>query len=436
LIYKLAKTLPGSVLMAWIFSASFLIYLDSWLSAFLGIWLTLAFAQLVTLAAALARQIVAEYAYTVARKLIGIALAVLAAAGLAQALWQAPVRSIADLARHFRETRTGIVLLAPFEVFSHAILARNWFPELVGWAGGAVAIDLILLALVLKLDADYIEAAAAISQKVYDRALRARRGGGLAPPSSKTAARIRLRPFPWLGGGGPLAWRQILLVTRLSRYVLLLFLVLGAVLLTLAFALGSEGPAAEAVPVMGIALLAYMTLMVTMQLPWAFRGDLDHIDFLKTLPVAPLALATGELAGGVLLLALIQLIILAGLMAAGANPAIVLVAAAFAVPIDVLMLAMNNVLFLIYPVRWGQGGSVDFQLMGRAMLFVLLDFLMLIPALGIPAAIGGIVCAVTGFYFPAFAVTSWVALAAELPVWLLLLAWTFQRFDPSTDTPA
>jgi len=436
LIYKLAKLFLGSVFMALVFSVSFLIYLQSWLSAFLGILLTLAFAQLVALAAALAGQIAAEYAYTLTRKLIGIAVGVLAALGLAQMLWQAPVQSVAELAHHFRATWTGMVLLAPFEVFSHAILAGNWFPDLVGWAAGAAAIDLALLALILRLDADYLEAAAAISQKVYERIQRARQGGGFALPSSKNAARLHLPRFPWMGGAGPLAWRQMLLAMRTSRYIILFSLVIGAMLLVPAFTLGRAGPNPDLAPLIGVAILAYLTFIFTMQLPWAFRGDIDHIDFLKTLPVAPLALATGELAGGVLLLAVIQLVLLAGLLATGANPAIVLVAAAFVVPFDVLMLAMNNLLFLIYPVRIAQTSSVDFQLMGRATLFMLLDFLILIPTLGIPAAIGGIVFFVSGFYWPAFAVTSWFVLVAELPLMLILLAWTFQQFDPSTETPA
>ncbi len=32
-------------------------------------------------------------------------------------------------------------------------------------------------------------------------------------------------------------------------------------------------------------MIFYLTFIFSMQLPWAFRGDLDHIDFLKTLPV-------------------------------------------------------------------------------------------------------------------------------------------------------
>ena len=51
---------------------------------------------------------------------------------------------------------------------------------------------------------------------------------------------------------------------------------------------------------------------------------------------------------------------------------------------------MNNLLFLIYPVRMVQTNSADFQLMGRLMLLMLLQFLILIPSLGIPAAVGGI----------------------------------------------
>ncbi len=38
---------------------------------------------------------------------------------------------------------------------------------------------------------------------------------------------------------------------------------------------------------MGIGFMAYLTFIFSMQLPWAFRGDIDHMDFLKSLPVAP-----------------------------------------------------------------------------------------------------------------------------------------------------
>ena len=46
LIYKLAKLFMGAVFVALFFSLSYLIYLNTWISAFVGIFLTLAFMQL------------------------------------------------------------------------------------------------------------------------------------------------------------------------------------------------------------------------------------------------------------------------------------------------------------------------------------------------------------------------------------------------------
>jgi ABC-2 type transport system permease protein len=436
LIYKLIKLLVGGMFAALFCSMSALMYLNMWLAGFVGIFLTLEFTQLIALSVALAGQIVAEHAYTHTRRLILLGVGALVAAGLAQLLWQTPIQTIPELAWNFRSTWTGRALLAPFEVFSHAILAKAIFPDLVCWGSAAAAIDLGLLILVLKLDADYLEGAAAVSQKLYERMQRARKGGGLALPTSKNAARLRIPRLPWLGGAGPLAWRQLLVAMRTSRLIIFISLGIGCMLLVMALFLpGENEKSAIFIPTMGLGFIGYMTFLFTMQLPWAFRGDIDHMDSLKTLPVAPLALAAGELAGGVLVLAAIQFVVLAALLAASGNLTVILTAATFLVPFDVLMLGASNILFLIYPVRMVQSNA-DFQLMGRVMLLMLLQFLILIPSLGIPAAFGGIVYWLSGFSWPAFAATSWLVLMAELPLLLFVLAWVFQRFDPSTEMPA
>ena len=81
-------------------------------------------------------------------------------------------------------------------------------------------------------------------------------------------------------------------------------------------------------------------------------------------------------------------------------------AAAFLLPFDVLMLVVSNSLFLIYPVRMLPSSAADFQFFGRTMLFVLLEMLILLPALGIPAGLGGIAYLISGFSWPVFAVTA------------------------------
>ena len=435
LVFKLTKLLFGLILMSLIFSTTCLIYLNSWLSAFAGIFLTMAFVQLLALAVAFLGQIVAEQAYNRRRRLVLLCILGLAFAALAQIVWQTPLQSPAELARSLRGSWAGIVLLAPFEVFSHAILATNWFPELVCWSAGALAIDLALVALVFRLDADYIESAAHVSQKLYERVQQIKQGGGIALPVSAKASRIRLGRFPWLGGAGPLAWRQVLIAIRTSRYALIISLLIGIVIAVMAFVADRNRPGGEFVSIMGLGFTAYLTFIFSMQLPWGFRGDIVHMDVLKSLPVAPLAVAAGELAGGVMLLAGIQLVLLVGLLGAGGNVALVVTGMAFLVPFDVVMLGLSNTLFLIYPVRLAQGTSADFQMVGRMMLLMLLQFLILIPALGIPAGLAGLAYVLSGFQPPVFAAVAWVLLVAEVPLWLFLLASMFVSFDPGTETP-
>ena len=431
-MFKLAKTVVGLTFVALLFSCSFLIYLGPWLSAFVGIFLTLAFVQLLAMATAFLGQLVAEHAYTARRRMALMAIGVMVFAGLAQMLWQAPIQSPSEMAHQFRSSWTGRVLLAPFEVFSHTILAARWFPELVCWGAGALAIDALLLALIFKLDADYIESAAAISQKLYEKVQRMKQGGGIVLPASQKAASIRLIRFPWLGGVGPLAWRQVLMAIRTSRYALIVSIGIGVMIGIMAFFAKRNPAGPDLVSFMGIGFLAYLTFIFSMQLPWAFRGDIVHMDCLKSLPIAPLAVALGELTGGVMLLAMIQLVLLAGLLAAGGNPVVILIVMTFLVPFDLLILAMSNTVFLIYPVRPTPGTSADFQLVGRMMLFMLLQFLLLIPALGIPFGFAGLAYVLSGFSAPVFAVTGWILLTAEVPLWLFLLASMFVKFDPGT----
>jgi Putative ABC exporter len=440
LYYKLARTLLALLVMSAFFSLTFLTSIHYWPWGYVGLLLAMAMVQLLGMVTALTGQIVAESAYTRGRKFILLVVTVVVLAGLADVTRRVEGQTPREIAIHLRESAIFRVLLAPFEVFTRTMFAERWFPDFVGWGAAALAIDAALLVLVLKLDANYIEAAATISQKVYERIRRTKQGGGIAMPVGPRAGRLRLPPLPWLAGAGPIAWRQLLLAMRTSRQMLITTMAL-VVMFGAGFAFsprGAPGPGAPPVlPGLSIAMIFYLTFIFSMQLPWAFRGDLDHIDFLKTLPVRPAIVAAGELAGGVLLLTAIQLAIL-GLLTA-LDPSgwpIMLAGAAFCVPINVLLMSLNNGLFLMYPVRMPVGTTFDFQMMGKTMLFMFLQLLLLIPLLGIPAALGALAYVLSGFSWPAFAVAAWLVLLVELLPLLFGVAWAFQRFDISTETPA
>jgi hypothetical protein len=215
--------------------------------------------------------------------------------------------------------------------------------------------------------------------------------------------------------------------------------IIGAAASGFLFTGGAAGGArsSAALPWIGIGMTFYLTFLFAMQLPWAFRGDLDHIETLKTLAVHPALLAAGELAGGILALTAVQLVYLGVLTAA--TPAAwprMLTAAAFCLPFNGLLLGTNNLLFLIYPVRQPSGTTFDFQMFGKLMLFFSLQFALLLPMLGLPAALGGVAYLLSGYSWPAFVVTAWALMAAELPPVVLAVAWAFHRFDVSTQTPA
>ncbi|MHB1555919.1 MAG: putative ABC exporter domain-containing protein [Isosphaeraceae bacterium] len=438
--FKLIKTLLGILVMSAFFSLMMLSSLPYWPRAYLGILLALGMVQFLGMAMALAGQIAAEQAYTRGRRLVLAVLAAAALLGLADVLRRSPGQTVPEILAHLRDSPVFVALLAPFDVFTRAIFAARWFPDFAVWAGASLAIDLALLWLVFRLDAGYIESAATISQKVYERIRRTKQGGGVALPPGAGAARLRVPGLPWLFGTGPLAWRQLLIAMRTSRHMLIATLMIG-LMFSSAFFFSQTGVAPRegppVLPVMGVAMIFYLTFLFSMQLPWAFRGDVDHIDFLKSLPIGPVRIAAGELAGGVVLLTAVQLVLLGALTAVSPSswPGM-LAAAAFCPLFNAMLMALNNGIFLVYPVRPSVGTTFEFQVMGRMMLFMMLQFLLLIPLAGIPAAVGAGAFWLSGYSWPAFAATSWLSLAAELPALVLFVAWAFQRFDVSTETPA
>jgi hypothetical protein len=437
LVFKLWKTAIGLFVFSLFVSLMTLNVFRSTLAAFVGIVLSLGMLQLAGMGTALVCQIVAESAYNRLRKLILSVIVLALIVGAAEALARRPVLGALALADGMRSTWAGTLVLAPSTVFTNVMFARNWFPDLVAWAALALSIDLVLLIAVVRLDADYLEAAAATSEKVYEQLRRNKQGGGFAMPVHAQAWRIRLPDPRHLGGIGPIAWRQLLLAIRTSRQVFVTVIFLAALYLA---GIRFSPPQAEIVALAttaGIGLTVYLAFLFSLQVPWAFRGDIDHIEFLKTLPVHSLSLSVGELAAGVLVLSMLQIALLAVFaVAAPAGAAAFLVAAAFSAPFNGVMFGLGNLLFLLYPIRLVAGTTFDFQSFGKMMIFLMLKCVLLVPLLAIPAGAGAVAYLAAGFWWPAFALGAWIVLVCELVPLLLLVSWAFVRFEPGVDAPA
>ena len=327
-------------------------------------------------------------------------------------------------------TLAGRVLLAPFDIFARAITARP--ADLLKWAGPALLINLIMLGVVIGLDANYMETAATVSQRRYERRQRAR-AGGIARLTDASGPRIRVRQLPWLGGAGPIAWRQLIGAARSSRALFILLLIVGIVAGT--FVMQQQNGSNAALEKL-LGTVAWMNLVFISMLKFDFRDELDRLDLLRSLPIRPSAVAAAELFAPVLVLTTMQaMLLLAVLISFKGAWVFVIPAAAFALPFNVLQTGIENLLFLMFPVRSIGLIAGDMQLFGRQMVIFFCKFILLLVALGLAATIGTLGYILGNQSWPWFGVVAWVALTGIAAGMGPILARAYSRFDPSVDTP-
>src|SRR5207249_10910957 len=106
--------------------------------------------------------------------------------------------------------------------------------------------------------------------------------GTLRPP---TSARFSIPMFPRLAGAGPIACRKLTAAIRHSRAVIW-FLLFLCVMIGPAIYFGGAGHSAAGA--IG-GMIFWITMMFANLLRFDFRGDVDHIDTLKAMPVASFA---------------------------------------------------------------------------------------------------------------------------------------------------
>ncbi len=438
--------LPGTVVLTVISSP----YSPSVLGAFVGLYLMFAFMQLFTYTINLAALTVGARFYTRARWFIITALAVLALLVLWQAgivPWRGGPRNVmGDL----QESVVWKAVTYPLTFFFDAFLARTPLDLLRSAALGAL-VNLVLLAVLFLLDAQYLEASALASARLYSRLQQLRKNQlmGIGP----TRWRWRVPMPPRLGGVGPIAWRQLTTAVRMPGRFVTLFV------LFLLVAVGGffRGPtnlmtdAERSLLVAGMLLM--MPLVFTALLPFDFRGDLDRIAVLKTLPIPAWRLALGQLLTPAVLVSLVQCVVLALVLLAGgvlsqfegtdqiplpsdmslAMP-VLLAGMALTLPFNLLAFALENFLFLLFPMRLFTTPG-DFQAMGRGVLFSMAKLFVLSLVVLVTAVASMLAYLLLNRHFLAGAVTAWLCLAVASFPFFVLVGIAFERFDVTRDTP-
>jgi hypothetical protein len=436
LTYKLAKSAGGILFSSLLLSFVLLRHARSWPAAFLGLTFAMLFLQMVGVASTLVGQSVGERAYTRGRRVV---LAVAVVAALA---WLVPTLAAGGgptgrpafdgLVKSLRGSTVGSVILAPLDVFPRLFVTGAWWPAGLRDAGLALAMNAALITLVYALDADYLEAAAARSQATYERMRRLRQGGIGAAAGIPSKSRWAMPRLPYWGGAGPVAWRQGTTALRNSRNLLLiLLLVTIAVGPVVLMAHRERGAAAGSV----VGAMAWMTLLVGAWLRFDFRGDLDQMDHLKSLPASAWAISAGQLAAPTVLMTLCHGLIVASAVAATRRlDPVLLIAAAVSLPFNAMLFAVENLIFLLVPTR-ATANPTDFQGYGRQILVLFVKGVIVLVAGGLAGLAGLLAYKLTGSW-GATATAAAITLTAEAAALVPLVAVAFDRFDVSRDTPA
>jgi len=436
LLFKLRQSVRNALFAGTLFAVVTARFSASLLNAWLACVLTLLFMNALTLALTLLGQLITERAYSQSRRMILIAAVILIGLGLWQALLAFEGRGPLPVAKAFAESPAGRVLLAPFTVFPRIMVAES-LAGAAPWAAIAAAMIVGLFALAISLDVNYLETAQHVSQRVYERLQRRRAGGGaISAVTIRGATRLRLPRLPWLWGVGPNLWRQELLLLRRSQGLMLIAVLMLVVGGFLAFNLREAAAKSEyLVPGLILGGLAYQSLLASMQLPTGFRGDLDRLDWLKSLPLRGPAIVCGQISGAAVLLSLFQALILIAAWAFFRRGHEVFVAGlVFLLPINWLIFGVENLVFLLFPYRQAATTAGDFQFVGKFLLISMLKAGLSCLGLTVAAAGGILYLIVPSLWFPLTG--SLLLLLAIDGAVLYAASLAFERFDVSLHTPA
>ncbi len=423
IIYKFCAYVAGAALSSALITLIAQAQSGSALSTFIASLLTLIFVQLNSAVIGMAGQAL-EGSRLARMRYFAIALLFAAAVATAFYAWTAPDRNFFDLLSEFRHSWIGTAILIPYIVFAELFVAPSLFPHLAFWASIAVLINIALLRSAIVLDARTTDRALRENARRSDRWERIRQGGSFWATERTEVRSIRRAPI--LGGLGPIAWRQARNAARNSFKVIVVFVGIAACVGPLVAAVGISVTDPRALTI--IYLLFGFFLPRT--LVCDFRGELSRMEIYKTLPIAPWRICAGQLVVQVLLSYFIALTMIVSILVFEDRviTSVALVLAAFALPLTMLIYAVENTIHLLFPTKLVPMGRADFEFLGRSLVEFIAKAIVILAAAAASAAVGLATFATirTSLVLPALA--SWITLTLIGLLTLVAMQYAFRRF--------
>jgi hypothetical protein len=450
-VYRLTTTAIAAALKALCFVLVMIPDLNYLLAGFIGMTLGLCFVELIRIITEVivygsGRRSLKYMRIAATGAVVGLAgWAILTVAGQpdAQQKLASPAAyqfllAIALQIAEYTHTTIGAFIVAPLRCFSDIILTQNIdLPFLLRLLSGCV---FVLSAAYTAMVANcwMVGASARMDRKNFTRL-------NSVSPVEKTAADHRRKTIrvPYrLNGIGAIAWRQFHGAWNYRCSILVSFTIPVALCCVPMFA---STPPANAAMFLVASLLFYSYLLLPAALMLDFRRDVDRMAVLKKLPIEPVNIVIGQLAAPVVLCSIFQAIVFFIAFFAGvASYGFLAVCWLAIVPMNALIFASENIIFMLHPYRRNKEGAdvlirSVLTFTGKGAIWVLAltglvawalasSFLakqMGLTGAALSFAAGGIFLAGT---------STGVSLLAYLCV--RCLARMFERFDPGADSVA
>ncbi|MEL6642674.1 MAG: putative ABC exporter domain-containing protein [Pseudomonadota bacterium] len=422
ILYKFAAYLAGVI-----FSSAFVTIIappqiGSPLSVFIATMLTLVFVQLNSAVISMSGHALDGSRFAKVRWPATALLCALAVGTVLYA-WASPDRGIIDLLSEFRHSWIGTILLIPYIVFAELFVATSLSDQAL-WALVAVAINAALLWAAIVLDARTTDRALAENARLSNRWERIKQGGSFWA-TERTEVRS-IRRAPALGGLGPIALRQSLNALRNSLKLIGVFVGLAACIVPISLALGT--PVTDAQTLMII--YVFIAFILPRNLVCDFRGDLSRMEIYKTLPITPWRICSGQLVVQVLMGYLIALTIIASALVfeESVTPQVALTLAAFALPLTLLIYAVENTVHLLFPTKLVAMGRADFEFLGRSIVEFIAKTVFIFTAIAASGAVGLIAFRTVNTTMLVPGVVSWLTLTLIGVLTLGAMQYAFRRF--------
>lgn len=445
--FRLTTVTTATIFKALMASVLLMPELPNWPVGFAGLFMGLAFIELLRMAleifaAGASRRQFAWYRGIVFAGAGVLAVVLLFAAGglffgdpsqRATSTVQVFTRSV-DTLIALMQMSFGRVLLAPFTLFGQVataseILTIDFFRQFLSTA--------ILVAatgwLVIWLDRHFLGATSRNEQAAYRDGIQTIDDNAADGPLTLNLPRVR-----HAAGIGPVFWRQWVTVWR-HKGELAIALIAPVVLALLPLLQPLSHRATFLHVTAG--LVFYSFLLLPPALKFDFRRDYERLATLKMLPLRPLTVVLGQLTSPVLIATAFQLLmLLITVIARPVSPAFFLIAALILIPLNVLIFSIENLIFLLAPHRLKQEGFEVFLrtmlvFTAKAIFFAIglaFFFLWSAAAAGLAGNIEGLF-GITIDSGVVFLAGSWVAIGGAACCIIDQIARVFNRIDPADD---